>query len=220
MMENSTPISPSLSSLLSELITPTGSTSSTNSDTLTPQEAQTPQASCSTGSSSSISHSQDCDGIPEDYSLKRDLTTATARTHWCLTVPTRITERTQMLRIIAQIPNLRYALVSETHSDCTTQRYPHYHMLLTLDKARSISAFTGPLRAIMAEGDVWYKPLKQYQGSMTEALRRYMNYMKMKGPNWTEMGEKGRSILSAERKVPQLKKSNSSVILELVKSGH
>ena len=185
-MENSTPISPSLSLLLTELITPNGSTSSTSGESSQQMESQCSQASSSTGSLRSMSHSQDCDGIPEDCLLKRDLTTATARTHWCLTVPTRITERTQMLRIIAQVPNLRYALVSETHSDCTTQRYPHYHMLLTLDKARSISAFTGPLRAIMMEGDVWYKPLKQYQGSMTEALRRYMNYMKMKGPNWTE----------------------------------
>ena len=47
----------------------------------------------------------------------------------------------------------------------------------------------GPLRAIMMEGDVWYKPLKQYQGSMTEALRRYMNYMKMKGQKWGRKGD-------------------------------
>ena len=65
----------------------------------------------------------------------------------------------------------------------------------------------------------WYQPLKQYQGSMTEALRRYMRYIKMKGPQWTEMGEKGRLHLSAEKVVPQLKKSNSAVILDLVKAG-
>ena len=34
------------------------------------------------------------------------------------------------------------------------------------------------------------------------------------------MGEKGRSILLAEKQVPQLKKSNSSVILDMVKNGH
>ena len=71
----------------------------------------------------------------------------------------------------------------------------------------------------MGEGDVWYRPLKQFQGSMTEALRRWMKYLKNKGDQFTEIGEKGRSHHSAEKVVPQLQRSKSSIIMDMVKRG-
>lgn len=61
---------------------------------------------------------------------------------------------------------------------------PHTHWLVKFKTSQRKSVFPGPLKL-----QCWIKELVTYgNDTLTDAIKKYVNYLKAKGPNWKEWG--------------------------------